>query len=81
LSSGKQTGMPPHFGFVSKLMSSSIAVVEAENNRNSDANGTVDLYSCFWRSTCWNSITVLTGSLPAHEGVKSTKSRGFGRWR
>ena len=39
--------MPPHFGLVSKLMGSSIAVVEAENNRNSDANETVDLNSCF----------------------------------
>jgi hypothetical protein len=39
--------MPPHFGFVSKFMRKSIVVVEAENNRNSNVDGVVNLYSVF----------------------------------
>jgi hypothetical protein len=48
LSSGKQTGMPPHFGFVSKLMRSSMAVVGAENNPKGDAVVIVDFDGVFY---------------------------------
>jgi hypothetical protein len=47
LSSGKLTGMPPHFGFVSKLMRSSMAVVGAENTRKCNANVIVDFDGVF----------------------------------
>lgn len=48
MSSGKQTGMPPHFGFVSRLMRSSMVVVGAENSRNCDADVVVDFDGVFY---------------------------------